>query len=91
MSRAFSLSVSEELTSRPGNTATCQTEKGPREVAERQEKGRGTGEGPMCTEHEYVPIVLHTLFQLTHYFDLGEVGSSIPILQMRTLRLEEVN
>ena len=33
-------SVSEELTSRPGrgNTATCQTEKGPREVAERSRK-----------------------------------------------------
>lgn len=41
-------------------------------------------------EHEHVPIVLHTLSGLTHYFDLEKVGSSIPILQMRTLRLEEV-
>lgn len=46
----------------------------------------------MCTEHEYVPIVLHTLFQLTDsLLRPREVGSSIPILQMRTLRLEEVN
>lgn len=46
----------------------------------------------MCVEHEYVPIVLHTLFQLTDSLLLPrEVGSSIPILQMRTVRLDEVN
>ena len=46
----------------------------------------------MCIEHESVPIVLNTLFQLTDsLLPPREVGSSIPILQMRTLRLEEVN
>ena len=46
----------------------------------------------MCMEHEYVPIVLHTLFQLTDsLLPPREVGSSIPILWMRTVRLEEVN
>lgn len=43
-------SVSEELTSRPGrgNTATCQTEKGPREVAERSRKREEGRERDPC-------------------------------------------
>lgn len=46
-------SVSEELTSRPGrgNTATCQTEKGPREVAERGRKREEGRERDPCVRN----------------------------------------
>ena len=58
-------SVSEELTSRPGrgNIATCQTEEGPREVAERSRKREEGRERDPCVWNMNMCPLFYT-----HYF-----------------------